>query len=196
MGRTVVVTGGAPGDRRGARSRVPRAGRQGRCCRPGRMAEFSGTTPTCRAPGRARPRVRGHVHRTNTGGVRLDRRPRQQRRYLSDAAVQNISPEEWDRVIATNLTSVFHLSQLVIPSMKANAWGRIINIASNTVFMGTPNLVHYAASKGAIIGLSRSLATREDWPIRDKRELRGRRSPAPKGPPRSSGRHRRSSSRS
>lgn len=42
--------------------------------------------------------------------------------------------------------------------MRAQGWGRIINIASNSFFMGLPNLAHYIASKGAMIGLSRSLA--------------------------------------
>lgn len=71
---------------------------------------------------------------------------------------EEITPDDWNRVLATNLGSVFHMSQLCIPNMRARSWGRIINIASNTFFMGTPNLAHYVASKGAMIGLSRSLA--------------------------------------
>lgn len=51
-------------------------------------------------------------------------------------AFEEISPEDWYRVMATNLNSVFHLSQLCIPSMKRNSWGRIINIVSNVFFMG------------------------------------------------------------
>lgn len=71
---------------------------------------------------------------------------------------EDISPDDWDKVLGTNAKSVFNLSQLTIPHMKKRSWGRIINIASNTFFMGTPNLVHYVASKGAIIGFSRALA--------------------------------------
>jgi len=69
-----------------------------------------------------------------------------------------ITSEDWRRVLATNLDSVFHLCQAALPAMRARRWGRIINIASNTFFMGLPNMAHYIASKGAVIGLSRSLA--------------------------------------
>lgn len=72
---------------------------------------------------------------------------------------EDISPDDWDSVLATNLGSVFHLSQLCLPNMRARSWGRIINVTSNTFFMGTPYLAHYVASKGGIIGLSRSLAS-------------------------------------
>lgn len=72
---------------------------------------------------------------------------------------EKITKEEWDRVIATNLSSVFNTCQAAIPNMKNKKWGRIINIVSNTFFMGLPNMAHYIASKGAIIGMSRSLSS-------------------------------------
>lgn len=71
---------------------------------------------------------------------------------------QTISSAEWRRVMATNVDSVFHFCQETLPQMRARGWGRVINIASNTFFMGLPNMAHYIASKGAMIGLSRSLA--------------------------------------
>ncbi len=71
---------------------------------------------------------------------------------------QTISSAEWRRVMATNVDSVFHFCQETLPHMRARGWGRVINIASNTFFMGLPNMAHYIASKGAMIGLSRSLA--------------------------------------
>lgn len=69
-----------------------------------------------------------------------------------------ITTDDWRRVMATNVDSVFYFSQAVLPNMRSGKWGRIINIASNTFFMGLPNMAHYIASKGAVIGLSRSLA--------------------------------------
>jgi NAD(P)-dependent dehydrogenase (short-subunit alcohol dehydrogenase family) len=69
-----------------------------------------------------------------------------------------ISAEDWRRVMATNVDSIFHFCQATLPAMRARGWGRIVNISSNTFFMGLPNMTHYIASKGAVIGLSRSLA--------------------------------------
>jgi NAD(P)-dependent dehydrogenase (short-subunit alcohol dehydrogenase family) len=71
---------------------------------------------------------------------------------------ETISAEDWRRVMATNLDSVFHFCQATLPAMRARGWGRIINISSNTFFMGLPNMTHYIASKGAMIGLSRALS--------------------------------------
>jgi NAD(P)-dependent dehydrogenase (short-subunit alcohol dehydrogenase family) len=71
---------------------------------------------------------------------------------------QTITAEDWRFVMSTNLDSVFHFCQATLPGMRQRRWGRVINIASNTFFMGLPNMTHYIASKGAMIGLSRSLA--------------------------------------
>lgn len=71
---------------------------------------------------------------------------------------EEIQEDQWRNVMATNVDSVFHFAQAVLPNMRARKWGRIINIASNTFFMGLPYLSHYVASKGAVIGLSKSLA--------------------------------------
>ncbi|MBY0509164.1 MAG: SDR family oxidoreductase [Rhodospirillaceae bacterium] len=70
----------------------------------------------------------------------------------------SISIEDWRRVMSTNVESVVNFCQSVLPGMRERGWGRVINIASNTFFMGLPNFAHYIASKGAVIGLSRSLA--------------------------------------
>ncbi|GEO01628.1 hypothetical protein NSE01_34600 [Novosphingobium sediminis] len=71
---------------------------------------------------------------------------------------ETISPEDWSRVMATNLTSVFNTCQCALPAMRQAGWGRVINIVSNTFFMGLPNFAHYIASKGAVIGMTRSIA--------------------------------------
>lgn len=65
---------------------------------------------------------------------------------------------EWRRVMAVNLDGMFLMTKSVTPVMAASGYGRIVNIASNTFMAGTPNFVHYVATKGASIGFVRSLA--------------------------------------
>jgi NAD(P)-dependent dehydrogenase (short-subunit alcohol dehydrogenase family) len=69
-----------------------------------------------------------------------------------------ISAEEWDRVSAVNIKGPFLCAKAVFPQMKEQRSGKIINISSSTVFWGTPNFLHYVASKAALIGMTRSLA--------------------------------------
>lgn len=69
-----------------------------------------------------------------------------------------ISAEEWDRVTAVNIKGVFLCAKAVLPAMRERGGGRIINISSNTVMAGTPNFLHYVASKSALIGMTRSMA--------------------------------------
>ena len=69
-----------------------------------------------------------------------------------------ISAEEWDRVTAVNIKGVFLCAKAVLPVMREQGGGRIINISSNTVMAGTPNFLHYVASKAALIGMTRSMA--------------------------------------
>ena len=70
----------------------------------------------------------------------------------------DISEEEWDRVIRVNVRGVFQCIKAVVPEMKKQKYGKIINIASGTVFKGTPLLLHYVSSKGAIVAMTRALA--------------------------------------
>ena len=69
-----------------------------------------------------------------------------------------ISAEEWDRVTAVNVKGAFLCAKAVLPAMREQGGGRIINISSNTVMAGTPNFLHYVASKAALIGMTRSMA--------------------------------------
>jgi 3-oxoacyl-[acyl-carrier protein] reductase len=73
-------------------------------------------------------------------------------------ALEDLPPEEWDAALQVHLSAAFHCARQVIPSMKAQSWGRIINIASLRVFSGSATGVHYSASKAGLIGLTRSLA--------------------------------------
>lgn len=66
--------------------------------------------------------------------------------------------EEWDRVMAVNLTGVFLCCRAIIPVMKRQKSGKIINIASGTFFSGSGNMPHYTTSKGGVVALTRVLA--------------------------------------
>ncbi len=66
---------------------------------------------------------------------------------------------DWRRVLSVNLDSMFLMTKAFADGMRKNGWGRIINIASDTVNLLVPNLVHYITSKAGVIGFSRSLAT-------------------------------------
>jgi 3-oxoacyl-[acyl-carrier protein] reductase len=65
---------------------------------------------------------------------------------------------QWDEMQDTNLKSIFHSQQAVLPHMIGRRHGKIVNISSVTFHLGVPMLSHYVASKGGVIGLSRSLA--------------------------------------
>jgi 2-hydroxycyclohexanecarboxyl-CoA dehydrogenase len=70
----------------------------------------------------------------------------------------DITPESWSRIIDVNLTGTFHCCQVALPDMIAAKWGRIVMISSSSAQRGSPRMAHYAASKGAVITLTKSLA--------------------------------------
>jgi 2-hydroxycyclohexanecarboxyl-CoA dehydrogenase len=69
-----------------------------------------------------------------------------------------ISIQAWSRLIDVNLTGTFHCCQVAIPDMLEAGWGRIVMISSSSAQRGSPQMAHYAASKGALLSLTRSLA--------------------------------------
>jgi len=75
------------------------------------------------------------------------------------APFYEIDLNEWDQVISVNLKGTFLCTRAVFPYMKEQAGGKIINMASSTFFWGPATMAHYIASKGGVIGLSRTLAT-------------------------------------
>ena len=71
---------------------------------------------------------------------------------------EEISVQDWQRVIDINLTGSFLMTRALLPLMKDRGWGRIVNFGSASVFDGTRNQTHYVAAKAGIIGFTRSLA--------------------------------------
>jgi len=75
-----------------------------------------------------------------------------------------ITLDAWERLIAVNLTGTFHCCQVAVPDMIDSGWGRIVMISSSSAQRGSPKMAHYAASKGAVLSLTKSLA-REYGPV-------------------------------
>lgn len=71
---------------------------------------------------------------------------------------EEIDVAEWDKVMSVNVRGPFVCAKAVVPFMRKNGYGRIINISSGTPFKGTPGMLHYVTSKGAILALTRALA--------------------------------------
>lgn len=74
------------------------------------------------------------------------------------ASLLDTSEDWWDRVMDTNLKSVYLLSRLALPHMIENGGGSIVNVASQLAFVGAKNFAAYTASKGGVLNLTRSMA--------------------------------------
>ena len=77
---------------------------------------------------------------------------------ISVSDFTSITPQELDRILRINLRGPFRCAQAIVPDMLAAGWGRIINISSSSAQGGAAGRVHYAASKGGLIGLTKALA--------------------------------------
>jgi 3-hydroxybutyrate dehydrogenase len=83
---------------------------------------------------------------------------------VNNAGIQHVSPveefsqEAWDKVIAVNLSSVFHTIKTVTPIMKQQGWGRIINVASIHGMVASPYKSAYVAAKHGVLGLTKTVA--------------------------------------
>jgi 2-hydroxycyclohexanecarboxyl-CoA dehydrogenase len=83
---------------------------------------------------------------------------------VNNAGISNFIPFEeltdadWDVMFEINCKGTFIVTQTVLPDMKAAKWGRVINISSSSAQTGSVEQVHYSASKGAVISMTRSLA--------------------------------------
>jgi len=77
---------------------------------------------------------------------------------LTRCPFEELTREDWDQVFAVNVIGTYNCIRSVVPSMKARGSGKIINVASNVVHKGLPLLLHYVASKGAVVAMTRALA--------------------------------------
>src|SRR5437870_1668994 len=77
---------------------------------------------------------------------------------MNRGRIETITSEEWDKLMAVNLKGLFFCCRAVLPMMRAQKSGKIINIASGTVFNGSPGRIHYVTSKAGTIGFTRTLA--------------------------------------
>ncbi len=83
---------------------------------------------------------------------------------VNNAGIQHVAPvdefpeEEWDAVIAVNLSSAFHTIRAALPNMRTAGWGRIVNIASVHGLVASVNKCAYIAAKHGIVGLTKAVA--------------------------------------
>ena len=77
---------------------------------------------------------------------------------LERASIEEISPELFDRVLKVNVGGTFLCTKAVLPAMKKQGYGKIINISTSRIFAGLPFYTHYDASKGAVFGMTRAMA--------------------------------------
>lgn len=74
------------------------------------------------------------------------------------APLEEQTDEDWDRMLAINLKSIYLCCQAVVPGMKARGYGRIVNVASIAGKEGNPNMIPYSAAKAGVIGFTKALA--------------------------------------
>lgn len=77
---------------------------------------------------------------------------------MSRVGIEEVPSEEWDRVMTVNLKGLFHCCRAVLPVMRRQGKGKIINISSGTALSGSPTRIHYVTSKAGVIGFTRCLA--------------------------------------
>jgi 3-hydroxybutyrate dehydrogenase len=72
--------------------------------------------------------------------------------------VESFPPEQWDAVLAVNLTSAFHTTRLALPHMRKVGWGRILNVASVHGLVASADKAAYVAAKHGLVGLTKVVA--------------------------------------
>ncbi|HXP94680.1 MAG TPA: glucose 1-dehydrogenase [Candidatus Binatia bacterium] len=77
---------------------------------------------------------------------------------MSRVPFDQIDPAEWDKLMAVNLRGTWFACRAVVPYMRMQGYGKIINISSGTYLDGSPSRIHYVTSKAGIIGFTRTLA--------------------------------------
>lgn len=100
------------------------------------------------------------VARARTIGPRVDILVNNAAVYdgLRVAPLEALTTEEWDQVLAVNVRGVWNMTRALVPAFRAAGYGKVVNLASGTVSAGTPYHLHYVASKGAVIAMTRAMA--------------------------------------
>src|SRR5262250_854683 len=130
--------------------------RRPRCESSDTRTECTPSAPTSPPPPPWRPWSRRRC--SASGAWTCSSTTRRSSRALAPTPFEKIDEAEWDRLMAVNVKGVWLCCRAVAPIMKAQGGGRIVNVASAIVAKGTPLLMHYVASKGAVIAMTRVLA--------------------------------------
>jgi NAD(P)-dependent dehydrogenase (short-subunit alcohol dehydrogenase family) len=77
---------------------------------------------------------------------------------IGGRTMEEIDAATWDRVMSVNVRGTWLMSRACLPALKASTAGRIVNVASDTALWGAPRLMHYVASKGAVMAMTRAMA--------------------------------------
>jgi NAD(P)-dependent dehydrogenase (short-subunit alcohol dehydrogenase family) len=77
---------------------------------------------------------------------------------ISHKKFEDIPDDEWSRVMQVNIEGVWRVSKAVVPHMRKQQYGKIVNVASTTALKGTPMMLHYVSSKGAVLGMTKAMA--------------------------------------
>jgi NAD(P)-dependent dehydrogenase (short-subunit alcohol dehydrogenase family) len=168
-GRVAIVTGGAKGIGRAIAEAYAAAG--ARVVVGDRLGDLAEATCSAirDAGGQAvaietdvtdRAAVDELVRRTVASGGRLDILVNNAGLYdgLRGAPLEDLTEAEWDAVLTVNVRGVWNATRAAVPPMRAQGYGKIVNLASGTVLQGTPYTLHYVASKGAVVAMTRAMA--------------------------------------
>jgi len=77
---------------------------------------------------------------------------------IRTVGMEELTEDEWDRILTVNVRGVWNATRSVLPAMRAQGYGKVINLASGTFLVGTPFNLHYVASKGAVVAMTRAMA--------------------------------------
>ena len=102
--------------------------------------------------------VEAMVHRTLEHFGRIDILVNNAAIIPRFAPFTQFDEQAWDRIMAVNAKGIWFCCKAVVPQMREQGRGKIVNICSDTIFMGTPMLLPYVASKGAVFALTRALS--------------------------------------
>jgi 3-oxoacyl-[acyl-carrier protein] reductase len=173
VGRTAIVTGAARGLGRAYAAKLMEAGMN---VVAADKADASETVGMLYGPGRALAvavdvadfkSVAAMAEKTLAAFGRIDVLVSNAALYggLKGGRIEEIDEAEWDRSMAVNVKGVWNCARAVIPAMKKQGGGSIINIASLAALYGLPYALHYSTAKAAVIGMTRAMARElgRDW---------------------------------